>query len=195
MSDLYHVVTFAGPFGYIKPWTAVRDDLTYSQPFLTPSIVEGMRQRLEVSAILRHRLAHAGLSTQQEQVQSAGFAGMGRGAERVLTRPRSVINRGFLLSPTLHLAFPTAEDAAQAAYQHLCLCRNEDLVFPTEVRGQLVREMTPDAFNELDGFELLFEDGPDSFLVGYSRYEDGAPMYGRLLVVGNATGVEEPLVR
>ena len=39
----YYVVKFTGPFGFIKPWTAVRDASggeTYSQQFLTPSIVE-----------------------------------------------------------------------------------------------------------------------------------------------------------
>lgn len=190
MPDLYHVVTYAGPFGFIKPWTAVRDDLTYSQPFLTPSIAEGMRQKLGVSAILRHRLAHAGLSQQQEQVQSAGFASSGRGADRVLSRPRSIIDRGFMLSPVLHLAFPSREDAEIAATQHLCLCRNEDLVYPVD--GP--HEVTPERFDEIDGFELEFGEGAGSFLVGYSRYEDGAPMYGRLHVVGNATAAE-PLAR
>ena len=34
MSETYYVVTYAGPFGFIKPWTAVRDELTYSQQFL-----------------------------------------------------------------------------------------------------------------------------------------------------------------
>ena len=183
MAETYHVVTFAGPFGFIKPWTAVRDDLTYSQTFLTPSTVEGMRQKLGVSAVLRHRLSHAGLSQQQEQVQSAGFATSGRGAAKVYTRPRAVIDRGFMLSPVLHLAFATAEDAAKAAPQHLCLCRNEDLVYPVESPQELARA----AFDRLDGFELLFEDGPSSFLVGYNRYAGGAPMRGRLIVVGDPT--------
>ena len=40
------VVHYSGTFGYIKPWTAVRDIETYSQQFLTPSIVEGMEKKL-----------------------------------------------------------------------------------------------------------------------------------------------------
>lgn len=40
------VVHYSGTFGYIKPWTAVRDGETYSQQFLTPSIVEGMEKKL-----------------------------------------------------------------------------------------------------------------------------------------------------
>ena len=44
----YYVVKYAGPFGFIKPWTAVRDASggeTYSQQFLTPSIIEGIRHQ------------------------------------------------------------------------------------------------------------------------------------------------------
>ena len=33
-----YVVTYKGQFGFIKPWTAVRDGETFSQQFLTPSI-------------------------------------------------------------------------------------------------------------------------------------------------------------
>ena len=73
MSKTCYVVTYTGPFGFIKPWTAVRDELTYSQQFLTPSMVEGMRQKLDVSEIYRHRLTHDGFSVQGETTQSAGI--------------------------------------------------------------------------------------------------------------------------
>ena len=39
-----YVVTYKGPFGFIKPWTAVRDGETFSQQFLTPSIIEGIEK-------------------------------------------------------------------------------------------------------------------------------------------------------
>lgn len=42
----FHVVKYSGPFGFIKPWTAVRDSETFSQQFLTPSIVEGIEKKL-----------------------------------------------------------------------------------------------------------------------------------------------------
>ncbi len=35
-----YVIKYSGPFGFIKPWTAVRDSETYSQNFLIPSIAE-----------------------------------------------------------------------------------------------------------------------------------------------------------
>jgi hypothetical protein len=41
-----YVVKYTGPFGFIKPWTAVRDDLTFSQQFLTPSMIAGIERKL-----------------------------------------------------------------------------------------------------------------------------------------------------
>jgi len=183
MDNQIYVVTYAGPFGFIKPWTAVRDELTYSQQFLTPSIIEGMRQKLKVSAILRHRINHKGFSTQQETVQSRGYKRKTVKKHNTVEYERnmSILTRGVMLSPHLRLAFPTKEDAQQAHRQHLCLCRNEDVVYPTGT----IQSMTEEAFDELTGFELVFGRGPDSFLVGYNRFEDSAPMYGSLTVTGN----------
>lgn len=42
--SMYYVVKYTGPFGFIKPWTAVRDGLTYSQQFLSPSTLEGIEK-------------------------------------------------------------------------------------------------------------------------------------------------------
>src|SRR5579884_3395288 len=92
-----YAVQYAGPFGFIKPWTAVRDALTYSQAFLTPSIIEGMRQKLEVSEILRHRLRHGGIDSQLERTQSAGWNVSKRQASRSL----SILTRGVMLQPEL----------------------------------------------------------------------------------------------
>ena len=73
----YYILRYSGPFGFIKPWTAVRDASggeTYSQQFLTPSIIEGLRQKLEVTAILRHKLVYGGIDIQQEMVQAKAWS-------------------------------------------------------------------------------------------------------------------------
>ncbi len=172
--DPLYVVTFAGPFAFIKPWTAVRDAKTYSQAFLTPSIVEGIRQRLGVSQILRHRLAYAGIELQLERTQTAGWEQV----KGTLKRSLSILERGVLIHPTLHLAFASLEDAESAASEAICLCRNEDLLLPVGTQ-----EMSAEEFDTLDGFELIFGNGPGSFLVGYNRFEQAAPMYGSLVIV------------
>ena len=179
---MLHIVTYSGPFGYLKPWTAVRDGETYSQQFLTPSVIEGMRQKLGVSEILRHRLRYDTLSQQQEVVHARAFKEDRKG--RILGRDRGIIFRNVLLNPVLHLAFATRDDAERAARQHLCLCRNEDVVLP---QGP-TQELTIEEFEVLDGFELRFTDAtdPGSFLVGFNRFAANAPMYGQLAIMGRA---------
>lgn len=178
----YHVVRYEGHFGYLKPWTAVRDAQTYSQQFLTPSVIEGMRQKLEVEAILRHRLSYAELVAQKEVVWSRGYKHNTRTG--LVKRGTGVLERSVMLYPVLHLAFATPEDAAKANTQHLCLCRNEDLVYPVgEPTG-----MNEEQFDTIDGFELVFGDGPEAFLVGHNRFEDSAPMRGTLHVYGAPVG-------
>lgn len=188
MGRQLHVVTYTGPFGFIKPWTAVRDSQTYSQQFLTPSIIEGMRQKLGVSSIERHRIRHGGFSLQQEVTQSAGWKKKtvkSRG-EVTYERPTSILTRGVMLEPVLKLAFASREDAGEACTQHLCLCRNEDIVLPT---GS-AETMDEESFEKLTGFELLFGHGDDAFMVGYNRFDDGAPMYGTLTITGDPVSSE-----
>ena len=181
-SGIVYVVRYSGAFGYIKPWTAVRDAKTYSQSFLTPSIIEGMRQKLEVSKILRHRIFHFGLDTQQERTQSAGW----KMERKQMSRQLSIIERGIMLQPILTLAFETPQDAINASTQHICLCRNEDILLPFETY-----EMTVANFDTLPGIELIFEHTEESFLVGYNRFDNSCPMYGHLLIVDeNLEGIE-----
>ena len=175
----YHVVKFTGPFGFIKPWTAVRDSETFSQQFLTPSILEGIRQKLGVKEILRHKLTYSGISSQQEQTQPRGWEY--KKTQNLMTRSRSILVRGVMINPELYLAFASEEAAAYAAKQHICLCRNEDVLLPS---GKLMSLTEPD-FNELPGFELRFGDHENAFLVGYNRFEEGNAMHGWLEVTGS----------
>lgn len=176
---MYHIVTYNGQFGFIKPWTAVRDGETFSQQFLTPSIVEGMRQKLGVTAIARHKITYLSLSKQQEVTQAKSWKYKSR--EKEMVRSTAIIDRHVMVEPTLYLAFEEAHDAQIAATQHLCLCRNEDIVFPEPT----IQQMTPEQFDLLDGFELRFEKNDAAFLVGYNRFENNAPMYGWLHVSNN----------
>ena len=176
--DNYYVVRYTGPFGYIKPWTAVRDDRTFSQQFLTPSIVEGMRQKLGVLAILRHRLSYHKIDLQQERTQSRAFVETKR---KQATREQSILTRGVMLNPTLLLAFATETEAQLAAEQHICLCRNEDVLLPDAHIGQL----SITEFDKVPGFELVFGEGKTAIMVGYDRFQDNQPMYGTLLISGS----------
>ena len=177
------MVRFSGPFGFIKPWTAVRDGETFSQQFLTVSIIEGMRQKLEVSSVVRHKLSHQGFDRQQERIQAAGWKHNKR--NKTLQREMSILRRGVLLNPVLHLLFEQKDDAEKTAEQHICLCRNEDVLYPSPFQA-----VTMEDFESIVGFELLFgKDQPGSFLVGYNRFDNNKPMHGSLVITGDPTQI------
>jgi len=191
-TENYYVVRYTGPFGFIKPWTAVRDSETFSQQFLTPSILCGMERKLfpelldepfGIVRIVAHRLSYSGLSNQQEQTQPRGW----NKKSKHLERPRAIIMRGVMLNPVLTLAFREQSHAEEAARQHLCLCRNEDIVLPDPV----IQTVAADAFDQspFDGFELVFADTEQSFTVGYNRFDEGSEMKGWLKIVGNPTQI------
>lgn len=173
-----YVVTYKGQFGFIKPWTAVRDEETFSQQFLTPSIIEGIEKKLfpellsvsGIHKILRHKLKYDSMDTQQEVTQTRGW----QYKNRTFIRDRSVLKRSVLLNPVLYIAFEREEDAIVASRQHVCVCRNEDVLLPESE----ICIMEEEQFNLLPGFELRFGESEQSFLVGYNRFNDNQPMLG-----------------
>ncbi|MCG8309499.1 MAG: hypothetical protein MI975_19040 [Cytophagales bacterium] len=200
MKKIY-VVKYSGPFGFIKPWTAVRDEETYSQQFLTPSIVAGIERKIfpellkeddgKIKKIVGHRLRYKQISQQKEVTQTRGMNSVKvKELGRLYTRGSyknggvsfTPISRGVLVEPRIYLVFTNIKDAQKAARQHICLCRNEDLLYP---EGEVL-EVTRKEFDKEDyaGFELVFDKSESSFLVGYNRLANNEPMYGYLKVVG-----------
>jgi len=209
----YYVVKYSGPFGFIKPWTAVRDGETFSQQFLTPSIVEGMEKKLfpELLSlkglqgyIVGHRLNYTGTSRQQEQTWSKAW--LERKGEPIIQRQlvnrkgveeykdrkiqtftrrpaTGILTRGVLIEPNLFLAFSKTQLADRAFAQHLCLCRNEDVLFPEERSEASEQEWLSDAY---PGFELVRGLENDiQFKVGYNRFDGTTPMYGKVKSFGD----------
>lgn len=190
MNDsVLYLVKFTGPFAFIKPWTAVRDSETYSQQFLTPSITEGIEKKLfphllgtsGIQKIKRHRLSYAGMSMQMEQTQTRGW----NKTRKKMERPRSILFRGVLLNPVLFLAFASEEDAKTALQQHICLCRNEDMLLPDEQIIAVTEHEFDEDLEQFAGFELIFGLHEQAFLVGHNRWNGADPMYGRLKTYGN----------
>ena len=184
------VVKYSGAFGFIKPWTAVRDSETFSQQFLTPSIVEGIEKKLfpellnekfngKISKIKRYRLNYQGIDIQQEKTWSKGGINVKKEKGQYKTNI-GILNRGVMLNPNLYLGFDNKEDAENAATQSICLCRNEDLMFP-----ELVFECDLSKFNAIEGFELIFSNAENGFKVGHNRFDNAVEMFGELKVFGN----------
>lgn len=187
---MLYVVKYTGPFGFIKPWTAVRDSETFSQQFLTPSIVEGIEKKLfpellgesGIHKIIGHRLSYNQITSQQEVIQTRGWNSTKQGKQILFDRPKAILLRGVLQEPRLNLAFATKVDAEVAFSQHICLCRNEDLLFPESMDETDEEEFIRNE-QKYAGFELVFEETKKSFLVGYHRATQN-PMYGWLRIVG-----------
>lgn len=185
--EKYYVVKYTGPFGFIKPWTAVRDSETFSQQFLTPSIVEGIEKKLfpellgetGIKKITGHRLNYLGIDIQQERTWAKGGFQFKKEKEKYKTN-LGVLNRGVLLNPNLYLAFGNMDDAEIAFEQNICLCRNEDILLPEKLF-----ETSFEEFNSIGGFELQFTDGSNGFKVGYNRFDSAEEMFGELIVSGN----------
>lgn len=180
IKDSFYVVKYSGPFGYIKPWSAVRDELTFSQLYLTESTLKGMSQKLfgleEMGRIKRHRLSYDQLIQTQE-----------RTLPKLIKRGKvgGILKRRIMLNPVLHLAFENEEDAIVASVQHLCLCRNEDLIWPSPPKLMPVEQ-----FEKLPGFEYIPKTGDEGGIFhGWDRTdtdEDGfhQKQYGVINRVG-----------
>jgi len=192
--SMYYVVKYSGPFGFIKPWTAVRDSETYSQQFLTPSIIEGIEKKLfpellsknrKTSKIISYRLNYCRIDSQQERTWSKGKLDVEKKKDSLnrtyyLIKNMGIITRGVLLNPNLYLAFKDENDAKRAFIQTICLCRNEDLLFP-----ESHSEMSEEDFDKIDGFELKVSSPDKGFKVGYNRFDNYSEMFGELKVIGN----------
>lgn len=191
---MYYIVKYSGPFGFIKPWTAVRDSETYSQQFLTPSIVAGIERKIfpellkdddgEIKKIVGHRLRYKQISQQQEQIQPRGWNEKGTRNNKSYERPYAILVRGVMLEPVLFLAFQNSNDADIAAKQHICLSRNEDILYPSDEIFEASKERFDSDEDLFSGFELVFEKNEQSFPVGYNRYRQNEKMFGYIKIVG-----------
>lgn len=183
-----YIVKYSGPFGFIKPWTAVRDSETFSQQFLTPSIIEGIEKKLfpellnqsgKILKILRHRLNYQGIDVQTEKTWSKGGFRAAKESNTFKTNI-GIINRGVLINPNLYLAFMNETESQIAAQQSICLCRNEDILLP-----ESTLEMNEADFDLINGFELAFSDKNIGFKVGHNRFNNAEEMFGELMIFGN----------
>jgi hypothetical protein len=132
---------------------------------------------LEVTEIVRHKLIYSGINLQQEVIQAKAW----EKKNKMYVKERSILKRGILLYPTLYLAFGNIEDAEKSYKQHICLCRNEDILLPA---GEIM-QLSEEEFNRVNGYELRFGKSEKSFMVGYNRFNKNEPMFGWIEITGN----------
>ncbi|UOE39973.1 hypothetical protein MTP09_08550 [Chryseobacterium suipulveris] len=188
MEKTIYVVKYSGPFGFIKPWTAVRDSETFSQQFLTPSIVEGIEKKLfpellnevGIKKIVGHRLNYCSIDIQQERTWAKGGFSFSK-EKGVYKTNLGILKRGVMIEPNLYLAFNHISDAEKANTQSICLCRNEDILHP-----EWMQDMPMEEFENIGGFELIWgKSVKNGFKVGHNRFDSASEMFGELKIVGN----------
>ena len=76
------------------------------------------------------------------------------------------------------------ELAERAILQHICLCRNEDVLFP-ESNIETVNESGWKS-EKYPGFELIEAlEGEPTFRVGFNRFNEATPMFGSVISFGD----------
>lgn len=166
-------VQYSGTFAFMRPVQALRDSLTYSNRFITPSTLEGIRQKLGVSKIVRARLDFQDVQLCQEATHTVGIntAFFGKRALRSTLmkhtnqgRAKSVINRGVLINPLCTLLFDNEDDALKAFEQSICLSRNEDILLPDAMFE------VEDFDKEISGYEFIETGNNYDQYVGVNRF-------------------------
>ena len=181
---MYLVKYAESQFGFIKPFTSVRDEVTFSQTFLTTSILIGMEFATfdtdykltgRPNRICRHKLSYKSFSLQQEVVscerQNIHFSTSKDG--KINIKGTSTLERGVLLYPELNLCFESFEDAQIAFESTIKLTRNEDIMFPVDII-----KLTEEEFEQIPGIEFFPKE--EGILVGYNRFDNFKPMYGEI---------------
>lgn len=178
-----YIVKFFGDFGYIKPFTALRDVKTYSVKALPPSVVMGIETKLfddVKNRILRHRLSFTSMIPTNEQTTSIQAVKTKKGVKK----NSSMHCRYVLLNPTLYFVVDNFDDAELMTEQTIRLSRNEDILFPDEKIIEIsdINEFDTDTYS---GYELIPCDSShvNAVWYGYNRYTE-KDQYAYMKIVG-----------
>ncbi len=167
-----YAVRYVGVMAFIKPFSAVKDELIYSQQFLSESTIAGIERKLfpellnspyKLHKIKRYRLSYSNMCITKEITQAKGFNDYKFGDGRLYTTGKykngivSVLplKRGVLINPILTLLFENKKDAESTLFQHIHLCRNEDILFPESMEEVVNGDF--DDENLYPGFEMIFK--------------------------------------
>jgi len=172
-----YIVKYHGTFGFIKPSFAFRDELTFSQQFITKPTLIGMEFNVlkhdgyecskDCKYIIRHKLNNKGFSIQQENILSEIIKFSKNG--EVKHGGVGIIKRGLLLYPELYLGFNDLEIAKKFYNYMIRLSRKEDLMIPVKFF-----ECDDEYFDSIPGVESF--DNEEGFLSGFNRYDNNSPV-------------------
>jgi hypothetical protein len=162
---MIYVIKYTGRFAFIKPITSTKDAKTVTNTFLYPSSIIGIERHLfselsennskKITKILGHRIDYTTISTMQEAAQAISHIQTSKNQRNEYYGYNiGIVERSVMINPILYLAFSNREDAEIARDTHICLSRNEDLMFSD---GQIYELNNMNDFNNPNnypGFEL-----------------------------------------
>lgn len=166
--NIYYV-RYSGEFGFLKPANAVRDESVYSESFLTPSNIEGIRLYMGVSSIDRVKLYHNGFALMMERVRGpvsyARAMRIVKPKKNIRIINKSIAKKYYMVRPTVIFGFYNEQDAKIAEKTSFSLGSSECIVLPMH------RYWTSsvEEFNEFPGAEFVEAVDGDMY-VGWNRF-------------------------
>lgn len=192
------LVKYSGKFGFIKPWTSVRDGKTRSSFYLTQSILMGIERKLFPSIKLNENgilnyiedylLDFDSISFQTEVTNSINLVKKKSRKINYYEPNKGIVSRGVLINPILYLVFRDDENIKETLLnQHICLCRNEDILYPIEIN-----EVPLDYNLKVDnnGYTSCVsdKDNPASIYCGQNKYT-GKEQYIDFEIIGEPSNL------
>lgn len=160
---MIYAIKYEGVFGFIKPFTSMRDELINSEKYLYPSTINGIEKKLFnniQNRIIGHRLNFDSLSLQNETTRSIGLVNN--------RHKNGIVKRYVLINPKLFLFFYNFNDATMASKKSIFLSRNEDILYP----NNKIYKLNENELENIDGFEGVEtnENDPEGVFVGFNKY-------------------------
>ena len=166
-------------FGFIKPYTGVRDIETYSTTYLPTSLINGIENYMEIpfNSIVRHKLIFSKYGQSKEMVKTSN----GTIWYKNNIYERDVDNKGFnfihykhcLINPEIIFAFTDKSLAEIAHSTTIYLGQTEYIIYP---EGEIF-EITEEEFNKLEGVETFPSDKENGIFCGFNRFNNNQKQY------------------
>ena len=165
MSGKYYAVKYCGDFGLIKPFGGLRESSIFTMVAPTPSIIMGIENKIfgdNENRIIKHRLNFSTIQETSETTESIDKKGS-----------TWFIPKNVLINPELFLLVSKKEHVDIMENSSIRLCRNEDILIPTDV---IELDNIDDFDDEVNfpGYELIpcSEEHPMGNWYGFNNYSN-----------------------
>lgn len=184
--NMLYCVTFGGIikpyFGFIAPYTSVRDSETFSLTFCPPSVIDGIEKNLGCSGkIVRHKLTYFMGAMDKEFVKAIVYT-------KTNDLKQTIHLKHVLINPVLTLAFDNYSDANNAVLTSISFGQKEYLLCAlpnsddntTKMKtnqDDYIQIINDDDFDLIPGVETFLTTEDDGIYVGNNRQRGNERMF------------------